>query len=381
MRKLKIVFITIIFSIILAGMLILNKQTSNFSNKKPKISEFQITEVSKLGNVYINKKGTIKANIKSFKYPKKIFLTTDFQSGAEFIIKNHIFKLLSNSRVYYNSITKELKLLKGSLLWKNENLKKTLYLILSNNNQLELSKTGKIISLNNNNHAIWNYQGKLKLIANDNQITDFTSLKYIEIKNKRVRTYDILPQPKIEDESFTKILIRDTGDSIFTFRWQALSNVKSYKLQIFDSILMTNTIYSKYTKLNRFSLDLLKLNNYRKIYWNVRGIDKNNIEGMPSEIRTIQIEGSPAIRKKIVKPPKLIINSLTISGNMVIINGKTDPNAQLIINDMPVKIDMDGSFIHTITYKKIGIKTITVKAISPAELETTIEKKVTIFEE
>jgi len=380
MGKTKTFFIIIVIVIILAGIFLLTKPESRFTQNFIKADEFQITEITDVGNVYIDNKETKKADIKTFKYPKEIYLKTDLQAGVEFIIKNYIFKLLTDSSIYYNSITKELRLNKGTLIWENPSNKKNIDLILGENNQLELSSKGKIL-LFNKRFKIWNYKGALKLISTDNNITTITNSKYIEFNKNKIKVFDLLPEPKVEEEYLTTIKVKEIGDSIYTFRWQPIPNAKRYKLLIYDSPLMTNIIYSKRLKTNRISFDLLKLNNFKKIYWIVYGIDNNNIEGTPSQLKAIKIEGSLAIRKKSVKPPKLIINSLTVSGNMVIINGTTDPKAQLFIDESPVKIDMDGSFIHTITYKSIGIKTIVIKAISPAELETTIEKTVTIFEE
>ncbi len=380
MGKIKTIFIIVVIVIILAGIFLLTKPESDFTHKFIKIDEFQITEITDTGNVYIDKNETKRADIKTFKYPKILYLKTDLQAGVEFIIKNYIFKLLTDSNIYYNSVSKELKFNKGTLIWENPSNKKKIYLILNENNQLELSSKGKI-SLINKKYKIWNYKDTLKLISTENNITTITNSKYIELNNNKIKLFDLLPEPKVEEKYLTTIKIKEIGDSIYTFRWQAIPNAKRYELLIYDSPLMTNIIYSKRLKTNRFSFDLLKLNNFKKIYWLVYGIDKNNIEGTPSQLKAVRIEGSLAIRKKSVKPPKLIINSLTVSGNMVIINGTTDTNAKLFINESPVKIDMDGSFIHTITYKSIGIKTIVIKAISPAELETIIEKKVTIFEE
>jgi hypothetical protein len=95
----------------------------------------------------------------------------------------------------------------------------------------------------------------------------------------------------------------------------------------------------------------------------------------------IKIVGVILDKEKLLKPPKLEIDSFTVSGNIVLIKGEADANSQLFINDEFVKIDMDGKFIHTITFKTLGTKSIVFKLISPSEIETVFKRQVAIFEE
>ena len=63
------------------------------------------------------------------------------------------------------------------------------------------------------------------------------------------------------------------------------------------------------------------------------------------------------------------------------IKGEAESNSQLFINSEPVKIDMDGKFIHTMTFRTIGVKAIEFRLVSPSEIETVVTRQVTIFEE
>jgi hypothetical protein len=126
----------------------------------------------------------------------------------------------------------------------------------------------------------------------------------------------------------------------------------------------------------------MKFENENEIFWEVYPYDsQNEIEGTPSKMGKIKIVGAILDKEKLLKPPELEIGSLTVSGNMVLIKGEADANSQLFINDEFVKVDMDGKFIHTITFKTIGTKSIVFKLISPSETETVFERQVAIFEE
>ena len=95
----------------------------------------------------------------------------------------------------------------------------------------------------------------------------------------------------------------------------------------------------------------------------------------------IKLLGSLLDRENVLKPPKLNIKSITPSGNVVVIKGEADIKSKLYINEIPKQIDQDGTFIHTITYKSVGSKTIVFRLVSPFEVETRIEKKITIYDE
>jgi hypothetical protein len=66
---------------------------------------------------------------------------------------------------------------------------------------------------------------------------------------------------------------------------------------------------------------------------------------------------------------------------VVVIKGEADTKSKLYINDIPRQIDQDGTFIHTITYKTPGTKTIVFRLVSPFEVETRIERQIPIYNE
>jgi len=51
------------------------------------------------------------------------------------------------------------------------------------------------------------------------------------------------------------------------------------------------------------------------------------------------------------------------------------------VDDIPVKTDSNGIFIHTKRYKTLGLKQIVFRLVSPSGVESIETKQVTIFEE
>ncbi len=101
----------------------------------------------------------------------------------------------------------------------------------------------------------------------------------------------------------------------------------------------------------------------------------------PARIGVIKISSSMLKKGMTAQPPKLEVSSLSVSGNMVLIKGSTDADAQLVIEGVNIKLDNEGKFIHTISYKSIGSKSIVFRAVAPSGLATVLKKQVTIFEE
>ena len=105
------------------------------------------------------------------------------------------------------------------------------------------------------------------------------------------------------------------------------------------------------------------------------------IESAPARMGVITISSSLLKKGLLPQPPRIEVDSLSVSGEMVLIKGGADPNAQLFIDGMAVKLDGEGRFIHTISYKSIGVKEIVFRAVAPSGLEAVLKKQVTIFEE
>lgn len=404
MNKIKILFLILFSLIFISGLLVFNAFKSPVQLTTETIPEFQITRVSGNGRVYTNPSMTSPYEIDSLSHPNELFLKADPQTAFEFIYAETFFRLLPGSSLYYQSKTRELYI-SGDFYWKRESENRKVEINLSPPEEIvrrseppdinaSLSQTPgeyKTVILSNfgriqnqgSELRIWNYSGQLTF----NFQQDATQLneKQILILNRtdnRIVKYDVLPAPEFIAPEEKTIELNTIGDSIIKFGWKSVMGASQYILKIYPSDLRDTLIYEKYLTVNRKSIDILKFEDKKELYWEVYPYDMvRQIEGTPSTMGKIQIIGTLLEKDELLKPPKLEIDALTVSGNMVLIKGEADANSQLFVNDEYVKIDMDGKFIHTITFKTIGKKTILFKLISPSEMETVFERQVSIFEE
>ena len=126
---------------------------------------------------------------------------------------------------------------------------------------------------------------------------------------------------------------------------------------------------------NAVTLDIMPFIEYSELYWEVAAFDAaRRIESAPARMGVITISSSLLKKGLLPQPPRIEVSSLSVSGDMVLIKGGTDPHAQLFIDGVAVKLDGEGKFIHTISYKSIGVKEIVFRAVAPSGLEVGLEK-------
>ncbi len=404
MNKIKIGFFILFFLILLGTLFLLNTFQSPVRSKLEKVPEFQVTRISKNGTVYKNSAMTDPFQIKNLKHPEEVFLKADAQTAFEFIYSETFFSVLPGSSMFHQTKTKEL-FLNGDFFWNKATKGKKVVIYLSTAEEIiSLSKPDKtkiapdsqpsiqkMLLLSDSGRVknsvstleIWNYSGELILnLGDDPYPLRPNQMLIMEKRNNRISFHDTLPPPEYISPEEKTIHLNLIGDSIIKFGWKNVKGTTQYQLRLYTSKLRENVIFDKSVAANRKSLDILKFENENEIYWEVYPYDsQNNIEGSPSRMGKIKIVGVILDKEKLLKPPKLEISSFTVSGNIVLIKGEADANSQLFINDEFVKIDMDGKFIHTITFKTLGTKSIVFKLISPSEIETVFKRQVAIFEE
>jgi hypothetical protein len=342
------------------------------------------------------------ANVKEIKYPGEIFLKSDAQTSFEFLYSSTVFTVLPSSSLYFQTKTKEFYLT-GEFFWRKEIQKNKVEVNITSSEKikslfeqvntvtisdqeefpkiiLSLSETGRVRFENGVIH-IWNYSGELKY-NNNQEIHILKSNQMLQVIKNNTKIEDILPPPEYISPENKTIYLSNVDDSVLKFNWKSVMGASYYILRLYSSDLRENIISEKIVAINRKSLDILKFEDLNKIYWQVSAFDEEKkIEGVPSKFGQIKIIGFLLEKEKILKPPNLEITSLTVSGNMVLIKGEADANSQLFIDNEVVKIDSDGKFIHTLTFKTIGTKTILFRLISPSEIETVLQRQVVIFEE
>jgi len=383
--------------VLIGAVIMFNTFKSPVNLQIDKISEFKITQISGNGNVYFDNNPieskhlslAKRVDIKRMQYLDEIYLATDPHTSFQFYCFGTSFTVLPDSYIYYQPKTKECWFFKGKFHWNREAKKKKVEISIKREEELDESPP-QIITLSDAGRLhitgdwikVWNYSGNLKFNYGSDTYDLKTNNYLIYRKDQGVRESRILHSPEFISPEKKVISQNEPGDSVVKFNWKAVKGAQRYILRLYSSILREDILYEKEVVTNRLNLDLLQFEDFGEFYWQVSAYGlENNSEGAPSEMGYLKLVGAILNKEKALKPPALVINTLDVSGNMVLIEGETEKNTQLFINNAPVTVNMDGTFIHTVNFEKIGRHRIDFKVISASGIETTVERYVLIYQD
>ncbi len=386
MKKVRVIFISCSFLIAVMAIFWLYKPDFSLSAPHdngafPK-EGFQVTGISEKGNLYLNDDEMRLANVKTSTFSQETRLKSDEQTAWEFYFEGVLFTVLPRGGIQYSPQTRELILERGEFYWERQlGRPGTEIFLFKAGNSFRLSASGRI-RLEDTFLEIWNYSGQLDFDYNGKPYR-LQSRQYLKIGGRgNVLPVNLFPPPPSVSPENETISLAHINDTIIQFKWKNVRGAGRYLFKIYPSPLRDNVLARKVVTGNSIMVDILPFIEFNKLYWEVAAFDESrDIESLPSRIGVLKIASSLLKKGMKAQPPKLEVSSLSVSGNMVLIKGDTDPNVQFAIEGIEIKVDNDGKFIHTISYSSIGVKDIVFRAVSPSGLTTVVKKQVTIFEE
>ncbi|MBU4268602.1 MAG: hypothetical protein KJ808_07100 [Acidobacteria bacterium] len=385
MTKLRVIFLAGAFLIAISGFFWLNHPDFSLSFASKRIIPvlgFQITGISEKGNVWLDNDETQPVNIKTLNFVSETQLRSDAQTAWEFFFDGFLFTALPESAIHYTPQTRELILEKGEFYWdKKLAVQKVEISLFKAGNIFRLSASGRI-RLGFNSIEIWNFSGQLDFDYNG-KFFQLKGLQYLNTKNgNKIPPANLFPAPPFVSPEAETIALTIPNDTIIQFKWKNVQGARNYLLKLYPSSMRDNLLLSKMVAGNSIVLDIMPFIEYSELYWEVAAFDTvRQIESAPAKMGVIRISSSLLKKGLLPQPPQIEVDSLSVSGNMVLIKGRTDPNAQLSVDEVAVQLDSEGKFIHTISYKSIGVKSIVFRVVAPSGLESVFKKQVTIFDE
>ncbi|HXU11172.1 MAG TPA: FecR domain-containing protein [Candidatus Binatia bacterium] len=163
----------------------------------------------------------------------------------------------------------------------------------------------------------------------------------------------LLPPPALLDPTDQRVFLHDDpAKESTTLRWAKVAGGERYRLQIARTALFGELLLDK-SDIHSTSVQIpgLQEGNY---YWKVSAIDGSQVESHFSEIRKFKVAGSREQRTEDSTPPPLDVVDFLPSGHLVIINGRTEPGAVLLVDGQKVDVYDDGSFTAVVRMKKDG---------------------------
>ena len=381
MGKVKIVFsvITLIISVLFIVSSIKFEEKLDPGNDIAPV--FQVTGISENSKLFQDLSLDTPQTVADKNFNKNLRIKTDSQTSFELLFKGSLLKVLPDSYIYYHPRREALSLLSGEFYWeKSGEIPVSIY-IGENGTTLTLSVSGRIRKDAEGSLTVWNYRGGSVLKNGDEyiEIPESKSL-FIDVKNKTKLSPIPVATTYISPEKLS-VKINKFNDFLVKIDWKFVAGAPEYKVKLFSSPMRENLLLEKIVSTNRTGLDLEEFEQNREFYWEIVPLSEELIEGEPSKMGMIRLQGILISEERDRRPPELAVTSMTVNGNLVLLRGSADINSELFVNDVPVKIDSNGIFIYTKRYKTLGLKKIVLRIVSPSGIESVQTKQVTIYEE
>jgi hypothetical protein len=154
-----------------------------------------------------------------------------------------------------------------------------------------------------------------------------------------------------------------------SLNWEELPRVASYRLMISDKQLFTEVLYDANRTGTKAVIDGLSEGAY---HWRVAALSKSGVLGPFSQPRRFRVSSQRIRDRTDNEPPKLQVTEFVPIGQMVIINGETDPDAKLWIDNNKVDVYEDGSFNAVVKLRREGLNQLLIVAQDPSGNETSV---------
>jgi len=160
-----------------------------------------------------------------------------------------------------------------------------------------------------------------------------------------------------------------TGDMTIEFVWAPQRQATAYQLQVSRSRLFSALEIDASRDQTRAKVRVTSAGFF---YWRVASIDANGQVGVFSPFRRFRVAGlgvstpSPSGGSDKTPPELSIKRPTSLGGQFYLIEGKAEAGATVFVNDEEIGTESDGSFRKLVSFNKVGINTVVVKAVDPA---------------
>ncbi len=162
--------------------------------------------------------------------------------------------------------------------------------------------------------------------------------------------------PVLEEPShLSRLVYANPASSNTELRWKAVSDARSYHVMLDRHPNFPDPQEYRIRDI-RVLVPGLAPGTY---YWSVSAIDANNREGGSSDFAKFSVTS----QTQSTEPPKLVVPQPTVSiDGLVTLNGMTDPDTVITVNDQRVSVKSDGTFREYLPFTTPGRHPIVIKA-------------------
>ena len=221
------------------------------------------------------------------------------------------------------------------------------------------------------------YSGGVDVTSKNGQTRQVRALQSVTQEGDLLSEPTSLPaKPRLVQPSEAQQIPFTVGTEMY-LRWQPAARASRYALRISKGPLFATTVISDEDRIKTSAR--LSVHGPGEFYWQVAAISADGSRGPWSETHTFRLVRQEQARSQDDKiPPVLEIEDIQTYGRVVLVTGRTEPDAAVQINGEPVAVALSGSFSKTIQMKQEGFAYVEVTAIDPWENSTDLSRRVFI---
>lgn len=190
----------------------------------------------------------------------------------------------------------------------------------------------------------------------------------------RLASKEVLPGvPRLVSPPDQRVFIyEDPAAATTRLAWERVPGAARYHLMISDRYLFTHCLYDAHRSETDVVIDGITPGDY---YWKVAAVSPSGVQGPFSEGRGFRVATQSIRDTTDTTPPALEITDLVQTGAMLILNGKTEPGAQVWVGNDKVDVADDGTFYTVVRLRKEGWNDLSVVAQDAAGNQATVNEK------
>lgn len=163
-------------------------------------------------------------------------------------------------------------------------------------------------------------------------------------------------------------IFQATQDMTVEFNWAPRQGATGYQLQVSRSRLFS------VLEIDAKRVDTrakVKVTSEGSFYWRVASIDETGRPGPSSQFRRFRVTGlgtgaTPTGSGDTTPPTLTLEKPQSLGGPLYLIKGKAEAGATVFVDDLEISVEPDGSFRKLVSFTKVGLNTVVVRAVDPA---------------
>jgi hypothetical protein len=159
-------------------------------------------------------------------------------------------------------------------------------------------------------------------------------------------------------------------DSTVTLNWDTVSGASRYHLIIADHALFTDPLYDGMRDATNATLEV----GPGSYFWKAAAVNDTGVEGPFSGAREFRVSADKILDRSDTEPPGLEITDFVTIGMMVIVEGQSEPGANVWVDAEKIDLYDDGSFNAVVRLRREGLNELMFRAQDTAGNETKLTR-------